>query len=70
MLTKNLYSIYFAAKYVTYLLSEDEVVEQPRQEIVEKQPEETKEQEPVTKTIIIHQKEIHVCTRCKVQDTA
>ena len=49
-----------------YLLSEDEVVEQPRHEIVEKQPEETKEQEPVTKTIIIHQKELHVCTRCKL----
>ena len=47
-----------------YLLSEEDV-EKPRQEIVEAPKEEVKQQEPVTKTIIIHQKEMHVCTRCK-----
>ena len=47
-----------------YLLSEEEV-EKPRQEIVEAPKEEVKQQGPVTKTIIIHQKEMHVCTRCK-----
>ena len=46
-----------------YLLSEEEVVDEPVQEIVEK-PAETPVVEQVTKTIIIHQKELHVCRRC------
>ena len=42
-----------------YLLSEDDV-ESPKEEKVEEAPV-----EPVTKTIVIHQKELHVCERCK-----
>lgn len=45
-----------------YLLSEDEK-EQTKEELVETPV--VISEEPVTKTIIIHQKELHVCTRCK-----
>ena len=53
---------------VDYLISEDEptqvVVEEPKPEPVqEEKPKE--EEQPVVKTIIIHQKELHVCERCK-----
>lgn len=49
-----------------FLLSEEEAIERPRQEVVENpKKEEAKELEPVSKAIIIHQKEMHVCTRCK-----
>ena len=45
-----------------YLLSEDET-EAPEEEVVEEPVVAPVEQ--VTKTIIIHQKELHVCERCK-----
>ena len=45
-----------------YLLSEDET-ETPKEEVVEEPVVAPVEQ--VTKTIIIHQKELHVCERCK-----
>ena len=41
---------------VDYLINEDEEVD--TQEEVEEEP-------PVTKTIIVHQRELHVCERCK-----
>ena len=41
---------------VDYLINEDEEVD--NQEEVEEEP-------PVTKTIIVHQRELHVCERCK-----
>jgi transcriptional regulator with XRE-family HTH domain len=48
-----------------YLLSEDDEKEQEtKEEVVEQQPV-VAPAEPVTKTIIIHQKELHVCERCK-----
>lgn len=49
-----------------YLLSEDDEqpVEEPKQEVVEATPV-VAPVEQVTKTIIIHQKEMHVCERCK-----
>lgn len=43
-----------------YLLSEDEIVEEPKQEVVETPAP----VEVVTKTIVIHQNEAHVCARC------
>ncbi len=48
-----------------YLLSEDDEqpVEEPKQEVVEAAPV-VAPVEQVTKTIIIHQKELHVCRRC------
>ena len=48
-----------------YLLSEDDEqsVEEPKQEVVEATPVVTPV-EQVTKTIIIHQNELHVCARC------
>ena len=47
---------------IDYLLSEEE--EQPVEEInIEESPKEDVQE--VTKTIIIHQKELHVCERCK-----
>ena len=49
-----------------FLLSEEEIIERPRQVVIENpKKEEAKELEPVSKTIIIHQKEMHVCARCK-----
>ena len=42
-----------------YLLSEEEEEQQPKEEV------EAVPSEPVTKTIIIHQRELHVCERCK-----
>ena len=42
-----------------YLLSEEET---PSGAVVLEEPAEVSE--PVTKTIIIHQKELHVCRRC------
>ena len=48
---------------IEYLFSEDEQpVEEPQQEVVEVAPAPV---EQVTKTIIIHQKEMHVCECCK-----
>ena len=50
---------------VDYLISEDETpVEEPKQEVVEAVPAPAPV-EQVTKTIIIHQKEMHVCESCK-----
>ena len=47
---------------IEYLFSEDEQpVEEPKQEVVEVTPAPV---EQVTKTIIIHQNELHVCARC------
>ena len=48
-----------------YLLSEDDEqsVEEPQQEVVEAAPV-VAPVEQVTKTIIIHQNELHVCARC------
>ena len=45
---------------IDYLVNEDDSI--PEQEVEEKKEEPS---EPVTKTIIIHQKELHVCERCK-----
>ena len=48
---------------IEYLFSEDEQpVEEPKQEVVEATPAPV---EQVTKTIIIHQKEMHVCEKCQ-----
>ena len=48
---------------IEYLFSEDEQpVEEPKQEVVEVAPAPV---EQVTKTIIIHQKEMHVCEKCQ-----
>ena len=48
---------------IEYLFSEDEQpVEEPKQEVVEATPTPV---EQVTKTIIIHQKEMHVCEKCQ-----
>ena len=48
---------------IEYLFSEDEQpVEEPQQEVVEATPAPV---EQVTKTIIIHQKEMHVCEKCQ-----
>ena len=47
---------------IDYLLSEED--EQPVEEVKEEEVHEEPIQE-VTKTIIIHQKELHVCERCK-----
>ena len=48
---------------VDFLINEDEEIkEEQANEIAEEKEEPT---EPVTKTIIIHQKELHVCERCK-----
>lgn len=44
-----------------YLLSEDDV-EAPEEVVEEPEPAPA---EPVTKTIVIHQKELHVCEKCK-----
>ena len=46
-------------RYLDYLLSEEET---PSGAVVLEEPAEVSE--PVTKTIIIHQKELHVCRRC------
>lgn len=45
---------------IEYLFSDEE--EQPKQEVLEETPAPV---EQVTKTIIIHQKELHVCECCK-----
>ncbi|MBR0439765.1 MAG: helix-turn-helix domain-containing protein [Bacilli bacterium] len=42
------------------LLSEEEK-ETPKEELVE----EVKEEQPVVKTVVIHEKELHVCEKCK-----
>lgn len=46
-----------------YLLSEEEV--EAKEEKVEEVTPVVVPTEPVTKTVIIHQKELHVCARCK-----
>ena len=46
-----------------YLLSEEDV--EQKKEGINTNPELVEKEEPVTKTIIIHQKELHVCERCK-----
>lgn len=46
-----------------YLLSEEDV--EQKKEGINTNPELVEKEEPVTKTIIIHQKELHMCERCK-----
>ena len=46
-----------------YLLSEEDV--EQKKEGINTNPELVEKEEPITKTIIIHQKELHVCERCK-----
>ncbi len=46
-----------------YLLSEEDV--EQKKEVINTNHEPVEKGEPVTKTIIIHQKELHVCERCK-----
>ncbi len=50
-----------------YLLSEEELVKIAEKHEDEKQVEEKQNQaiEPVSQTIVIHQKELHVCEKCK-----